>query len=102
VKEIEARTKDYHTEDLFKHIASGQSATWTFYIQVMPEHEAETYRYDITDITKVWPHGDYPLIPLGKLVLNRNPTNFFAEMEQVAFSPGNLVPGIEPSNDRIL
>lgn len=68
----------------------------------MPENEAENYRYDITDITKVWPHGDYPLTPIGKLVLNRNPTNFFAEMEQVAFSPGNLVPGIELSNDRIL
>jgi catalase len=47
----------------------------------MPEHEADTYRYDVTDITKIWPHGDYPLIPLGKLVLNKNPTNFFAEIE---------------------
>jgi len=56
----------------------------------------------VTDITKIWPHGDYPEIEIGKLVLNRNPTNFFAEMEQAAFSPGNLVPGIELSNDRIL
>ena len=68
----------------------------------MPEADAATYRYDVTDITKVWPHGDYPLIPVGKYVLNRNPTNFFAQMEQVAFNPGNLVPGIELSNDRIL
>ena len=68
----------------------------------MPEHEAANYKYDVTDITKIWPHADYPLIPLGKLVLNRNPKNFFAEVEQVAFSPGNNVPGIELSNDRIL
>jgi catalase len=68
----------------------------------MPEADAATYRYDVTDITKIWPHGDYPLIPVGKFVLNRNPSNFFAEMEQVAFNPGNIVPGIELSNDRIL
>ena len=102
VCEIEKSNKDYHTLDLFNHIAAGQSATWTFYIQVMPEHEAANYKYDVTDITKIWPHADYPLIPLGKLVLNRNPKNFFAEVEQVAFSPGNNVPGIELSNDRIL
>ena len=68
----------------------------------MPEKDAETYKWDVTDITKIWPHGDYPLIPLAKLVLNRNPTNFHADMEQAAFSPGTLVPGIELSNDRIL
>lgn len=102
VKEIEQRTKDYHTEDLFNHLASGKVASWTFFIQAMPEAEAAGYRYDVTDITKIWPHGDYPLIPVGKFVLNRNPSNFFAEMEQVAFSPGNIVPGIELSNDRIL
>jgi len=102
VKEIEAKTKDYHTMDLFNHIEEGKSATWTFYIQVMPEKEAETYRYDVTDLTKIWPHGDYPLIKIGNLVLNRNPDNFHAQMEQAAFSPGNLVPGIQLSNDRIL
>jgi len=68
----------------------------------MPEKDALTYRYDVTDITKIWPHGDYPLIPIGKLVLNKNVQNFFAEVEQVAFNPGSLVPGIELSNDRIL
>ena len=102
VGEIEKCNKDYHTLDLFNHIASGKSATWSFYIQVMPENEAATYRYDVTDITKVWPHADYPLLPLGKLVLNRNPLNFFAEVEQAAFTPSNNVPGIELSNDRIL
>lgn len=68
----------------------------------MPEADADSYKWDITDITKVWPHGDYPMITVGKLVLNRNPQNFHAEMEQVAFNPGNNVPGIELSNDRIL
>lgn len=68
----------------------------------MPEKDAETYKYDVTDITKIWPHGDYPLIPIGKVVLNKNPENYFAEVEQVAFNPGTLVPGIELSHDRIL
>ena len=68
----------------------------------MPEADAATYRYDVTDITKIWPHADYPLIPIAKMVLNKNPDNFFAEMEQATFSPGNTVPGIELSNDRIL
>jgi catalase len=99
---IEMKTKDYSAEDLWKHLESGKSASWTFYIQAMPEKDAETYRYDVTDITKIWPHSDYPLIPVGKFVLNRNPNNNFAEMEQVAFSPGNIVPGIELSHDRIL
>jgi len=68
----------------------------------MPEKDAATYKYDITDITKIWPHGDYPMMTVGKLVLNRNPDNFHADVEQSAFSPGNLVPGIELSHDRIL
>lgn len=68
----------------------------------MPEKDADTYRFDVTDITKIWPHGDYPLIPIGKLVLDRNPTNFHQDIEQAAFCPGNLVPGIQLSNDRIL
>jgi catalase len=102
VKEIEARTKDYFQEDLYNHIASGKAATWTFNVQIMPEKDAETYRYDVTDITKIWPKTDYPLIPIAKLVLNKNVSNFFAEVEQVAFNPGTLVPGIELSHDRIL
>jgi catalase len=68
----------------------------------MPEKDADSYKYDVTDITKIWPHGDYPMITVGKLVLNRNPSNFHSEIEQVAFDPGNNVPGIELSNDRIL
>lgn len=71
-------------------------------VQVMPERQALTYRHDVTDVTRVWPHSDFPLIPVGELVLDRNPENYFAEVEQVAFSPGNLVPGIEPSEDKML
>ncbi len=68
----------------------------------MPEADAAKYRYNVFDITKVWPHSDYPLIPVGRMVLNRNPENYFAEVEQAAFSPSHMVPGIEPSPDRML
>jgi len=68
----------------------------------MPEAEGEGYKYDIYDVTKVWPHGDYPLIKIGKMVLNKNPDNYFAETEYAAFSPSHLVPGIEPTNDKML
>lgn len=68
----------------------------------MPEKDAETYRFDVFDITKVWPHSDYPLHKVGKMTLNRNPENYHAEVEQSAFAPSHLVPGIEPSNDKML
>lgn len=93
---------DHATRDLFEHIAAGNEATWSMYVQVMPEAEASTYKWNVFDVTKVWPHGDYPLVPVGRLVLNRNPINYFAEVEQAAFSPGHLVPGIEISQDRML
>lgn len=93
---------DFSTADLFQHIEGGKEATWTFKVQIMPEAEAENYEWNVFDVTKVWPHKDYPLIPVGKLVLNRNPENYFSEIEQAAFSPGHLVPGIEPSNDKML
>src|SRR5690606_28640435 len=75
---------------------------WTLFIQVMPEKEAGSYRLNPFDLTKVWPHGDYPLIEVGVLELNRNPDNFFAEVEQAAFTPANVVPGIGFSPDRML
>lgn len=99
---LKSQNPDFATEDLFKFIANGGQASWTYKVQIMPEHEAEKYKYNIFDVTKVWPHADYPLIAVGKLVLNKNPENFFAEIEQSAFSPGNLVPGIEPSFDKML
>jgi catalase len=93
---------DHATRDLFDNIKNGNFPSWTAFIQVMPVDDAPKYRYDVFDVTKVWPHKDYPLIPFGKLVLNRNPTNYFAETEQSAFSPANLVPGIEASPDKML
>jgi len=71
-------------------------------VQIMPESEGEKYKFDIYDVTKVWPQADYPLIPVGKMVLNKNPENYFAEVEQAAFAPTNIVQGIEFSNDKML
>jgi len=100
--ELSGKDPDYATRDLFNHIQSGQEATWTMNVQVMPVKDAELYRWNVFDVTKVWPHKDYPLQKVGKMVLNRNPENYFAEVEQAAFSPSHLVPGIEPTNDRML
>jgi len=102
IREIEAKTLDYATEDLYVNIEKGNFPSWNLYVQVIPEKEGYEYKYDIFDVTKVWHHSDYPLIPVGRVVLNRNPENFFAESDQVAFAPTNLVPGIEPSPDKIL
>lgn len=100
--ELKSSDPDYATRDLFDAIENGDNPSWTWYVQIMPEAEAESYRFDVNDITKVWPQADYPLHEVGKLVLNRNPENYFAETEQSAFAPVHLVPGIEPSNDRML
>lgn len=93
---------DHATRDLFESIRRGEFPAWTVSIQVMTPDEAESYRFDPFDVTKVWPHADYPLRPVGRMVLDRNPENYFAEVEQAAFSPGNFVPGIGPSPDRML
>lgn len=93
---------DYALRDLYNSIASGNFPSWTMYIQVMTFEEAERFRWNPFDLTKVWPQSEYPLIPVGRLVLNRNPKNYFAEVEQSAFSPAHMVPGIEPSPDKML
>jgi catalase len=93
---------EWSTNDLYNEIAKGNFPSWNWFVQAMPEKDAAKYRFDVFDITKVWPHSDYPLIPVGKITLNRNPTNYHAETEQVAFAPSHLVPGIEPSNDKML
>uniref|UniRef100_T1IVM3 Catalase n=1 Tax=Strigamia maritima TaxID=126957 RepID=T1IVM3_STRMM len=93
---------DYATRDLYNAIATEKFPSWTFYIQVMTFDQAEKFQWNPFDLTKVWPQKDYPLIPVGKFTLNRNPTNYFAEVEQIAFSPAHLVPGIEPSPDKML
>ena len=93
---------DYACRDLINHIDDGGTAEWDVKIQAIPEKEGLNYKWNIFDVTKVVPHADYPLIDVGKLVLNRNPENYFAEVEQVAYSPGHLVPGMEPSMDKML
>ncbi len=99
---LAGQNPDHAICDLYEAIEQGDYPSWTVNVQIMPPEDAEQYRFDIFDITKVWPHGDYPLIPIGKMVLNRNPENYFAEVEQAAFSPGNLVPGIAASPDKML
>jgi catalase len=93
---------DFHRRDLFEAIARGEHPTWTLFVQVMPYADAPSYRFNPFDLTKVWPHSDYPLVRVGTMTLNRNPENFFAEIEQAAFSPGNTVPGIGLSPDKML
>ena len=93
---------DHATRDLFEAIESGDSPAWKVCVQIMPVADAKTYRWNVFDITKVWPHADYPLIEIGRMVLDRNPENYFAEVEQAAFSPGNFVPGIGASPDKML
>jgi len=93
---------DHATRDLHNAIQKGEYPSWTLQVQVMPPEDAETYRFDIFDVTKVWPHSDYPPMEVGRMVLNRNPENYFAEVEQAAFSPANFVPGIATSPDKML
>ncbi|XP_041965001.1 catalase [Alosa sapidissima] len=99
---LAATDPDYAIRDLYNAIATGNFPSWTFYIQVMTFEQAEKFPFNPFDLTKVWSHKDYPLIPVGKLVLNRNPVNYFAEVEQLAFDPSNMPPGIEPSPDKML
>ena len=99
---LKGKDPDHATRDLYKAIERGEYPAWNVYVQIMKPEDAENYRFNVFDVTKVWPHGDYPLIPLGRMVLDRNPTNYFNDVEQAAFSPGNLVPGIAPSPDKML
>jgi catalase len=93
---------DFHRRDLWDAIARGDAAEWRLEMQIMPFEDAADYRFNPFDLTKVWPHADYPPITIGRMVLDRNPENHFAEVEQAAFSPGNLVPGIGLSPDKML
>ncbi|MGI8721648.1 MAG: catalase, partial [Geodermatophilaceae bacterium] len=93
---------DYHQRDLYEHIRDGEFPSWTLKVQIMPFEDAKNYRFNPFDLTKVWPHGDYPLIDVGRMTLDRNPTDYHTEIEQAAFQPNNLVPGIGPSPDKML
>ncbi|KAK5828943.1 catalase [Linnemannia elongata] len=100
--ELDKTNPDSATEDLFNAIDKGEFPSWTVYLQVMKEADAAHYKWNVFDVTKVWPHADYPLQKIGKLTLDRNPQNYFAEVEQAAFSPSHMVPGIDVSNDKML
>jgi catalase len=99
---IGGKDPQYHQKDLYAALERGEYPSWTVKVQVMPEAEAQHYRFNPFDLTKVWPYRDYPLIEVGKLTLTRAPDNYFAEVEQAAFDPSNFVPGIGPSPDRML
>jgi catalase len=100
--ELAGLNPDSHQLDLVDAIEAGNFPSWTLKMQIMPMAEAATYRINPFDLTKVWPHADYPTIEIGKLTLNRNPDNYFADVEQAGFDPGNFVPGIGPSPDKML
>ncbi|MBA3826359.1 MAG: catalase [Ktedonobacterales bacterium] len=93
---------DYHRRDLREAIAQNDFPAWRLEMQIMPFADAANYRFNPFDLTKVWPHADYPPVTVGRLVLDRNPANFFAEIEQASFEPSNMVPGIGPSPDKML
>ncbi|XP_017782593.1 PREDICTED: catalase-like [Nicrophorus vespilloides] len=93
---------DYSLRDLYNAIAEGRSPSWTFYVQILNPKQVDKLSFNPFDVTKTWPHADFPLIPVGRLVLNKNPSNYFAEVEQLGFSPANLIPGIDVSPDRML
>jgi len=99
---MKAADADHATRDLFEAIERGDYPEWRLEVQIMPVAEADDYRFDVLDITKVWPHADYPPMTIGRFVLDRNPDNYFAEVEQSAFNPSNFVPGIGPSADKML
>ena len=96
------KCRETHQRDLYEAIERGDFPGWTMYVQLMPELDAEKVPFHPFDLTKVWPHRDYPLIEVGVMELNRNPDNYFAEVEQAAFNPANVVPGIGFSPDKML
>jgi catalase len=100
--QVIARSRESYQEDLYGSIERGEYPRWTMQIQIMPEMDAEKMPFNPFDLTKVWPHADYPLIEVGVVELNRNPDNYFAQIEQAAFSPSNVVPGIGFSPDKML
>ena len=100
--QIAGEDSDFHRRDLHEAIENGDFPSWTLSVQLMPYEEAKTYRINPFDLTKTWPHSDYPLVKVGTMTLDRNPANFFAEIEQAAFEPSALVPGIGLSPDKML
>ncbi len=96
------QSRETYQEQLYGTIERGEFPRWTMYVQIMPETDASKTAYNPFDLTKIWPHAEYPLIEVGELELNRNPDNYFAEIEQAAFSPSNVISGIGFSPDKVL
>ncbi len=101
-EEIVAKDRESNQRDLFENIENKNFPKWSFEIQVMTEEQAKESNFNPFDLTKVWPHGDYPMIKVGEMTLNENPKNYFNEIEQASFSPSNVVPGIGFSPDKML
>ena len=101
-EELVGKDRESSHRDLYDSIENKEFPRWTLFVQIMPEKEANTYHINPFDLSKVWPHGDYPLIEVGVMELNRNADNHFAEVEQAAFNPANVVPGISFSPDKML
>ena len=99
---IVAKDRESNQRDLFENIQAGNFPKWSFEIQIMTNEEAKNCSFDPFDLTKVWPHGDYPMIKVGTMTLNENPKNYFNEIEQASFSPSNVVPGVSFSPDKML
>jgi len=100
--EMKGNDPDHAVRDLYEAIDRGEYPSWWLEMQIMTPEEAEKYRFDPFDVTKVWFHADVPPVTIGRMVLNKNPENYFAEVEQAAFSPANFVPGIAASPDKLL
>lgn len=100
--QLAGENPDYAIQDLYNSIANGAPPSWTLYLQIMTEAQADAATFNPFDLTKVWSHKAFPLIPVGRMVLNRNPANYFAEVEQIAFAPSHLIPGVEASPDKML
>ncbi len=100
--QVVAQDRESHQRDLYESIENKDFPKWTLYVQIMPEKDAGSYHVNPFDLTKVWPHADYPLIEVGEMELNCNPENYHAEVEQSAFAPSNVVPGISFSPDKML
>lgn len=99
---VRGQDPDYNLRGLYEQIQRGENPSWTFKVQIMPYEEAASYRFNPFDLTKTWSQKDYPLIEVGRVTLNENPLNYHTQIEQAAFSPGNLVPGVGLSPDKML
>ncbi|SMO72502.1 catalase [Melghirimyces algeriensis] len=102
VERVQGKDFQHATRDLYEHIDKGEFPEWDLYVQLMPPEDMDRFEWDPLDPTKRWPEDEYPLQRVGRMTLNRNPKNYFAEVEQSAFSPSAVVPGIEPSEDKLL